>query len=237
MKIIKKTAYILLISACLLLSAMLCYTSDRYVPSDRAYEVVRVENISRDHGYITIGNVNADTGLIFYPGALVEAEAYAEMMEILGREGYLCVIARMPFDLAVLDQNKADRIISAYPKIRHWYLAGHSLGGSIAASYAADHPDKIDGLILLASYATDDLSHLDLKTLSIRGDRDGIIRMNRYEQELKMLPKGYEEYVIKGGNHCQFGDYGLQEGDEEATVSRIMQLYDACGRMIAFMKK
>ena len=33
------------------------------------------------------------------------------------------------------------------------------------------------------------------------------------------LPEGSKEYVIKGGNHSQFGNYGKQDGDGIADIS------------------
>ena len=35
-----------------------------------------------------------------------------------------------------------------------------------------------------------------------------------------LLPDDATELVIEGGNHAQFGNYGEQEGDSAATVSR-----------------
>ena len=47
--------------------------------------------------------------------------------------------------------------------IEAWYMGGHSLGGSMAASYLEQHSSEYDGLILLASYSTADLSQTDLR--------------------------------------------------------------------------
>lgn len=44
----------------------------------------------------------------------------------------------MPRNLAVLDVNAADGITEQYPDIDVWYLGGHSLGGAMAANYAAN---------------------------------------------------------------------------------------------------
>ena len=40
---------------------------------------------------------------------------------------------------------------------------------------------------------------------------------------LKNLPADTEWITIEGGNHAQFGDYGVQDGDGEATISAEMQ--------------
>lgn len=48
--------------------------------------------------------------------------------------------------------NVPDEIIKEYKGVKEWYLSGHSLGGVAASSYAADHPNKVKGIIYLASY-------------------------------------------------------------------------------------
>ena len=108
-------------------------------------------------------------GLIFYPGGKVEHTAYTPLMEALASEGILCVLVEMPFRLAVLDMNAAEGIPEAFPEVERWYLGGHSLGGSMAASYLASHTEDFDGLILLGSYSTADLSGTDLSVLSVYG--------------------------------------------------------------------
>ena len=40
---------------------------------------------------------------------------------------------------------------------------------------------------------------------------------------------------IEGGNHAQFGNYGLQEGDGTATMSREEQQTIAAEAMLAFI--
>lgn len=56
-------------------------------------------------------------------------------MESLAQKGILCVLVRMPFNLAVFDVNAADGIREMFPEITDWYIGGHSLGGSMAAAY------------------------------------------------------------------------------------------------------
>ncbi|MBQ7345144.1 MAG: alpha/beta fold hydrolase [Oscillospiraceae bacterium] len=163
------------------------------------------------------------TGFIFYPGANVDHHAYAPLMSELSRQGILCVIVDMPLDHAFLDIDAADDILEDYPDIQHWYIGGHSLGGSMAAEYVADHTDRFEGLVLLASYSTKDLSDTDLKVATLYGDRDKILNMDNYEKNLKNLPEGYIEDVIEGGNHANFGSYGEQDGDGPAGVSTYVQ--------------
>ncbi len=107
----------------------------------------------------------ATAGFIFYPGGKVEDISYAPLMMELADENVLCVLVEMPLNLAVLDMGAADSIPEQFPEIAHWYICGHSLGGSMAASYVAEHSDDFQGLILLAAYSTADLSDLDVLSI------------------------------------------------------------------------
>lgn len=158
-------------------------------------------------------------GFIFYPGGKVEHTAYAPLMRGLAEQGIQCILINMPFNLAVFDVNAADGIQEQYPEIETWYLGGHSLGGSMAASYLAEHEEDYEGLCLLASYSTENLSDSDLEVLSIYGTNDKVLNMEKYEQYRMNLPQDMTEQVIDGGCHAYFGSYGEQEGDGVAAMT------------------
>ena len=150
-------------------------------------------------------------GLIFYPGGKVEHTAYAPLLRACAEQGILCVLVRMPFNLAVFNINGANGIPEQFPDVDHWYLGGHSLGGAMAASYAADHADELDGLVLLAAYSTRDLTKSGLAVLSVHGSEDGVLDIEKYEQYRPNLPAGASEVVIDGGCHADFGRCGAQD--------------------------
>lgn len=158
-------------------------------------------------------------GIIFYPGGSVEEQAYAPLMHAVAEEGYLCVIVKMPLKLAVLDMDKADEVRKDYPNIADWYMAGHSLGGAMAATYAHENAAQINGVILLAAYSTEDLKPDNLKVLSIYGSSDEVLNMENYEKYESNLPEDVKEIEIIGGNHAGFGNYGEQLGDGVAALS------------------
>ena len=158
-------------------------------------------------------------GLIFYPGGKVEHTAYAPLLRACAERGVLCVLIRMPFNLAVFNINGASGIQRQFPDVDRWYLGGHSLGGAMAASYAADHADELDGLVLLAAYSTRDLTGSGLAVLSVYGSEDGVLDMEKYEQYRSNLPTSTSEVVIDGGCHAGFGRYGAQDGDGTPTIS------------------
>jgi hypothetical protein len=162
------------------------------------------------------------TGLIFYPGGHVDPRAYAPAAHKIADNGYLAVIVPMPLNLAVFGTGKAGDVMSAYPDIQNWVIAGHSLGGSMAANFADSHPGSLDGIILWASYPakSDDLSDQDIDSLSIFGTRDGLSTINKIKASEPLLPPHTLWVVIDGGNHAQFGWYGSQPGDNQATISR-----------------
>lgn len=163
------------------------------------------------------------TGLIFYPGGKVQAEAYAPTAHQLASEGFFVVIVPMPLNLAVFDINAADRVIAAYPEIQHWALGGHSLGGAMAANYVKSHPDGVSGLVLWAAYpqASDSLADRDtLLVTSIYGTRDGLATLDKIDAARPYLPASTVYVPIEGGNHANFGWYGEQPGDLAADISR-----------------
>ena len=163
-------------------------------------------------------------GLIFYPGGKVEHTAYAPLLRACAERGVLCVLIRMPFNLAVFNINGANGIPEQFPDVDHWYLGGHSLGGAMAASYAADHADELDGLVLLAAYSTRDLTGSGLAVLSVYGSEDGVLDLAKYEQYRSNLPAGTSEVVIDGGCHAGFGRYGAQTGDGTPAISSDEQI-------------
>ena len=113
----------------------------------------------------------------------------------------------------------ADDIISLHPEIKSWILAGHSMGGLTASGYADDHRDTIDGLILLAAYTNRDMSDADIPTLAVFGDADGVMNKALYDKRMMWNPTDFEEHIIPGANHAQYGDYGKQPRDNDAAIS------------------
>ena len=155
--------------------------------------------------------------LIFYPGAKVETQAYAPLLHRLAQEGMDVCLVDMPFRLAFFGLNKATDLLSAYD-YPHWYIGGHSLGGAMAASYAADHGTQLTGVVLLAAYPTKKLDP-GLAVTTVYGSEDHVLNMANLKKGAAFLPEGASEHVIEGGNHAQFGNYGEQSGDGKASIS------------------
>lgn len=232
----------LLVTAIIMVALILTciiYVNDYYHADDLAFETIEnptneVTVIANEEKQIIFKPETPTTGLIFYPGGKVEYEAYAPLMEALAKKGVLCVLVQMPANLAVLDMNAADGIQEEFSDIEEWYIGGHSLGGSMAASYLGKHTDEYEGLVLLASYSTEGLQDTDLKVLSIYGSNDKVLNLEKYEKNKENLPKDFEEMIIEGGSHAYFGSYGEQKGDGNATISNEEQIQITVEKIIEF---
>jgi len=178
----------------------------------------------------------ASAGLIFYPGGKVEFTAYAPLMAKLAERDVLCVLLKMPLNLAVLDMDAAAGIPEQFPEVESWYLAGHSLGGSMAASFAGKQADTYDGLILLAAYSTEDLTETGLEVCSLYGDRDGVLDLEKYREYRNHLPEDTLELVLEGGNHAGFGSYGTQAGDGTSALEAGAQIQWTVDRILEFIQ-
>lgn len=165
------------------------------------------------------------TGFIFYPGGRVDYRAYAPSAHQIAAQGYLVVIVHVPLNLAVLNPAAAADVIAAFPGIQHWVVAGHSLGGSMAANFTHAHPEAVQGLVFWASYpaGSDDLTMSEVKVLSVSGTLDGLSTPADIEASRALLPSDAIFVLIEGGDHAQFGWYGPQSGDNPAAISRADQ--------------
>jgi hypothetical protein len=180
--------------------------------------------VSSDSWLTFAPTVPSNTGFIFYPGARVPVEAYAPSLRSIAEAGYLVVAVPMPFGLAVLSPDAADGVIDSHPDVESWVIGGHSLGGAMAAGYAHGH-DDIDGLALWAAYPAgdSDLSTTEIDATSVYASEDGLATLDELEASASRLPADTAFVEIEGGNHAQFGWYGAQDGDGQATITRQVQ--------------
>lgn len=238
----KRTRIILSVCLALLLVIGIggyAYVSDYYHADETALEAMAYQTdrvqAEQDGDVIWFVPEEPTAGLIFYPGGKVEHTAYAPLLHACAENGILCALVRMPGNLAVLDANAADGLQEAYPEIITWYIAGHSLGGAMAATYAAAHPEDFDGLILLAAYSTKDLTGTALRVLSVYGSADSVMNRESYEKNRSNLPADTTEVVLDGGCHAQFGSYGPQDGDGVPTISGEEQVRQTTEAITAFI--
>lgn len=210
-KALKITAISIVSFLIISIGGFLVWANNDYHADNKAIIAIQSEKSLKVVDNLTIISPNDGNhiGIIFYPGAKVEAISYLPLLEKLKAQGFTCVLVKMPFNMAIFDANAADRVFDKLPKIKNWYIAGHSLGGAMASNYASKNPGRIKGLILLGAYIYGD--YPPEKSLTIYGTFNSNLEKNiNYTQNI---------VKIQGGNHAQFGNYGKQKGDPNATIS------------------
>lgn len=230
---VKKRGRILLIAVVLLVTVcgggFFLYVSDYYRAEEPALDILKQEENISVRGNLTIlsSEFSEDTGIIFYPGAKVETEAYLPLLNQIRDYDITCVLIDMPFHMAIFDPDAAAEAMEQLPKIQNWYVAGHSMGGAMASKFASEHPDQVEGLILLGAYIYGDYP-LE-KTLTVYGTQDGLAAED--------IDYTTNTVKIQGGNHAQFGNYGVQKGDLPATVSAQEQQQQTVRAILKFLDR
>lgn len=223
------------------LGAFTYYVSDYYHANSRAMAALNstdsytVQNTA-DFITFTPTSNQSITGVILYPGAKVQAESYSVIASQLATKGFVTIIVKMPFNLAFFGTNKADDVIKNHPEISSWVIGGHSLGGVFASDYAVNHQDKIKGVVYLASYPSTNASNSTFKALSIRGSLDGLTLPEDISSNLGKFQVNTTFITIEGGNHYNFGDYGIQAGDNNSTITLEEQQNQTIKVILEFLK-
>lgn len=182
------------------------------------------------------GSEDAAVGLILYQGAGVEPVAYAPLASEIADAGFFVAIQQAPLGLPILDSDMARPTIEEFDGIDVWAIGGHSLGGAMAARFASGSSD-VDGLVLLAAYPEGglDLRGSGLDVISIYGDRDLLATPDDVLGVRSQLPEDTEFVLIEGGNHAQFGSYGRQPRDGDASIPASEQRRVIAGAVSEFL--
>ena len=175
-------------------------------------------------------------GLVFSPGARVDSRAYVELLLPAAAAGYLVVVLKEPFGLAIFRPGQSGGAIGDHPEIENWAVGGHSLGGTAAAAFAGDNLATVSGLLLWASYPSNDLSAANsLRVTSIFGSNDQLATPANIEQSRSKLPTQTTFVEIRGGVHSFFGDYGEQSGDGVPGIDRATASAQISAATVAFL--
>ena len=229
-KKVKLSLIISVVTVIVLFGSFLIYVVAGYKADADAEALLDAENVEVMDGYIRVSSgVKNGAALIFYPGANVEYTAYLPLLSQLADRGITCYLVRMPFNMAIMGVDRADKVLEAHGDEHSlWIIGGHSLGGAMASQYASENAERIDGLLLFGSYPY--AEYPEEKTLAIYGSLNTSV-----EEELASQDYQGKTYVIEGGNHAYFGNYGEQAGDSVGEISREAQQREAVSVTVIFV--
>jgi len=196
----------------------------------RSTEAVSVQEGATTLQFVPVSSSHR-VGLIFFCGSGVGARAYAPLLRPIAEAGYAVFVVKLPYRFAPLDAHREEAIdrartvMAAHPDIPRWTIAGHSLGGAIAARMARADPGAVSALVLMGTtHPKDiDLSLLQMPVTKIYASNDGVAPAERILANKQLLPPATKWVSIAGGNHSQFGHYGHQLFDGTASISRDAQ--------------
>jgi pimeloyl-ACP methyl ester carboxylesterase len=184
--------------------------------------------------------ISVDKGLVFFPGALVEYQAYSGVSRRLSDEGMVVVLFdverfhRLPIKLLGCDMSFVQRAIALlkskyHIKVEEWSVGGHSLGGFTSQELVAEKPNFFRNAVLWANYRPLVLDDTFVNILVIQSTLDGVCESCRRDPERQQFLDSFARirgrkklHDIIGGNHSGFGDYAKQtfpSADKERTIS------------------
>ena len=194
------------------------------------------------------GAERREVALLFFPGALVDARAYASVLREIAAAGYPAFLISVPmrgaFGTADRPEvrGRARRIMARETEVRAWVAGGHSRGAKVASLLARDNTPPLSGLLLVGSTHPRDfsLAELEIPVTKVYGDRDGVAPIEAVEANRHLLPSTTTWVLIEGGNHGQFGSYGFQPMDRFADIEPAKQqalTVDAAKRLLELVER
>ena len=216
-------------------------TARAALESDAAVEVTAQET----HWTFTPMGGAHETGLVFFPGALVDPVAYAPFARDVASAGYPVALVRVPRRGAFGGADgpevlaRARAAMQGRPGVTRWVTGGHSRGGVIASAFVRQDAARLAGLVLIGTSHPRDfsLAQLTVPVAKIYGTRDTIADVEKIDATRSNLPPHTTWVRIDGGNHSQFGWYGFQPGDWPATITRQRQHVLTVAAVIALLEQ
>jgi len=172
----------------------------------------------------------ASSGLVFITGGGVAPEAYVPLLRPIAERGFPVYIVKLPYWMAPLEHHKQTAVGRALNVMggsvaERRVIAGHSLGGALATRVAARAPHNLAAMVLIGtSHPKEiDLSGTPIAVTKVYASNDGVATPEMIDATRNLLPATTRWVEIEGGNHSQFGNYGHQLFDGDATISRERQ--------------
>lgn len=232
---ITKITLITLISLfTLLVLGLFIYTKDSYSPSEDMIEEINqgsLEGLTLINAFDHISyKVEAPRkNIVIIPGGKVKPESYQYLALFFAYDGYDVTIVKTLFNLAILTPNYGARFLK---DDMDNVVIGHSLGGTVG-SMISSNDSRVSEIIFLASYPIADVSNK--RVLIITAEFDLILDKNNIFDSESLLPEDYVLVDIPGGNHAQFGWYGVQKGDGEALIATKTQQNLIISEVLSFI--
>lgn len=219
--ILKKIVLIVAALFVVMIVGLWIYSMDSYKPLDEMNQTIEDMNSPyerlEDFDEINYKVDQPSKHILIIPGGKVEPESYEYLATLLAINGYDVTIAKPLFNLAILTPNYFHRFLS---ETLDNVVIGHSLGGTVGSMISSSN-DLVSHVVFLASYPIQDVSNKQV--LVITAENDLVLDASKIDENSEYLPENYRNTVIAGGNHAQFGWYGDQKGDGQATIDTITQ--------------
>lgn len=211
--------------------------------NDALFESSEAVFVEESEAYIAF-KPSVDTsgvGFLFYPGALVDPDAYVPLVHQVASAGYEAVIVKVPYRLDTMEWQRETIFSNTLAQLqeggKEWVLAGHSRGARRALEFVSAFENQLSGLILIGTShpREQDHSRLQVPVMKVYASNDGLASPAEVEQYRPNLPPQTQLVRIEGGNHAQFGWYGSQLGDDKATISREDQQAQLLEAVVGFL--
>ena len=216
---------------------------EKFLPDggERIYEVETIDHNTRYPTdaviYRPVG-MEPEVGVVFYAGNPVDYRDYGTLLKALAAHGYLVISPEFPFDTAIFNITAGEEYMKQYPEIREWFLAGHSHGGGVSTGEVVLRPDLFQGAILIDPVIGVPVPRKDFPVLLFHATEDFVCPQAFHETvKAELSATDLTEVIIEGGNHAQFGDYGVQAFDGAAKISQEEQIAITIREVVQFIKK
>jgi hypothetical protein len=170
-----------------------------------------------------------DLEIVYFPGAKVDPASYLKRLQKLARLSSIkkVIVLKSPFHFALLSNGYTVKDPAKT------ILMGHSVGGVAACEVAKKFTVK--ALVLEASYCNGG-GDMDEPVIGVYGTEDGLQSVEKVEGELlKIKSTKLEKIKIEGLNHANFGWYGKQSGDKEASKNHDESDSEIVSKLVNFL--